>query len=294
MSTSSLEPLFRLNIFADAWTAFSVAYYSPLLLLTIPGSRNGDPRWDAGAILDIVLFCLSQQNKQNKGSGVKLLSQVRVNHPISHFLRNCFLSPFIDKLISLTSTTRFDLTMFVRTLCGRVPIEDWPSLQTALEYLPEKQAYLHFKLLVCIQYLGHLSRSDGPVKGKRAAPRARGARAEEKRPEESNPGDSLVRTFIIPNWKSTVGPLVSVPHKGQNNVAIYYKIKYELLVAYALLNDHQKQGGRDIGWDEELRDGSLRRTIETVFGSTVIRDEGEAAGVKFLGELLGDILLEAK
>ena len=63
-------------------TAFLIAYYSPLLLLTIPGSRNDDPRWDAGAILDVVLFCLSQQNKRHKGSGINLLSQVRSDHPL--------------------------------------------------------------------------------------------------------------------------------------------------------------------------------------------------------------------
>lgn len=172
-------------------------YYSPLLLLTIPGSRHDDPRWDAGAILDVALYCLSQQDKQHKGSGIRLLSQ----------------------LISLTSTTLFDLPMFVRTLYGRVPIEDWPSLQIALEYLPDKQTYLHFKLLVCIQYLGNSSRPDGPVKAKRAAPRARGARVEEKRPE-SNVGDSVVRAYTIPNWKSTVGPPVSASRRGGDNVAI--------------------------------------------------------------------------
>ena len=59
-----------------------IAYYSPLLLLTIPGSRNDDPRWDAGAILDVVLFCLSRQNKRHKGSGINLLTQVRSDHPL--------------------------------------------------------------------------------------------------------------------------------------------------------------------------------------------------------------------
>ena len=219
---------------------------------------------------------------------------MRGNHPISLFLRNHFLSPLFNKLISLTSTTRFDLAMFVGALCGRVPVEDWPSLQNALEYLPEKQAYLHFKLLVCIQYLGYLSRSDGPAKGKRAAPRARGARAEEKHPEESILGDSAVRTFTIPNWKSTVWPLVSASHKDQNNVVIYCKIKYELLITYALLNNQQEQGRRDAGWDEELCDGSLRRTIQMVVGQTVIRDKEEAECVKLLGELLGNILFEER
>jgi hypothetical protein len=240
------------------------------------------------------LFCLSQQKKQHKSSGARLLSQVRGNHPICFFLRDGFLSPFFNKLISLTSTTRFDLAMFVGALCVRVPIEDWACLQTALEYLPEKQVYLHFKLLVCIQFLGHSSRSDGPAKGKRAAPRARGARAEEKRPEESNLGDQSVRTFTIPNWKSTVEPLVSGSYKGKNNVAIYGKIKYELLVTYSLLNDQQGQRGRDAGWDEELLDGSLRQTIETVFSPTVIRDKEEAESMELLGELLGDILFEKK
>lgn len=271
--------------------ASSTAYYSPLLLLTIPGSRNDDPRWDAGSILDVVLLSLSQQNKQHKGSGIRLLSQVRGNRPISLSLNNRFLSPFFNKLISLTSTTRFDLPMFVGALCGRVPIEDWPSLQTALEYLPDKQAYLHFKLLVCIHYLGHLSRPDGPAKAKRAAPRARGARAEEKRLDM---GDSVVRTYAIPNWKSTLAPLVSASSKGQNNVAMYCKIKYELLVTYASLNDQQEPGGRDAGWDEELQDGSLRKTIKTVFCPTVVQDQEEAESVNLLGELLGDILFEVK
>ena len=63
-------------------TAFPIAYYSPLLLLTIPGSRNDDPRWDASAILDVVLFCLSQQNKRHKGCGINLLSQVRSVYPL--------------------------------------------------------------------------------------------------------------------------------------------------------------------------------------------------------------------
>lgn len=189
---------------------------------------------------------------------------------------------------------RFDLAMFVGALCGRVPIEDWPLLQAALEYLPEKQGHLHFKLLVCIQYLGHLSRSGGPVKGKRAAPRARGARVEEKRPEGPNLGHSVVRTFTIPNWKSTVGPLFSASHEGQDNEAIYCKIKYELLVTYGLLNDQQEEGGRDVGWDEELRDGSLRRTIERVFSPTFVWDKEETESVRLLGELLVDILFGAK
>ena len=183
--------------------------------------------------------------------------------------------------------------MFVGALCGRVPIEDWPTLQAALEYLPDKQAYLHFKLLVCIQYLGEFSRSDGPVKTKRAAPRARGTRSEEKLPEASNVGNSVTRAYTIPNWKTTVGPLVSASHKGQKNVTIYCEIKYELLAAYASLNNQQEPGGRDVGWDEELHDGSLRRTVETVFAPTVVRDKEEAESVKLLGELLGDILFEA-
>lgn len=185
--------------------------------------------------------------------------------------------------------------MFVGALCVRVSIEDWPCLQTALECLPEQQVYLHFKVLVCIQYLGHSSRSDGPAKGKRAAPRARGAGAEGKRPEESNLGDPVVRTFTIPNWKSTVEPLVCASHQGKNSVAVYCKIKYELLVAYALLNDQrQQQGGRDSGWDEDLRDGSLRETIEMVFSPTTLRDKEEGKTVKLLGELLGDILFEER
>jgi len=157
--------------------------------------------------------------------------------------------------------------------------------------LPDKQAYLHFKLLVCIHYLGHLSRSDGPVKAKRAAPRARGARAEEKRPDM---GDSVVRTYVIPNWKSTLAPLVSASSKGQKNVAMYCKIKYELMATYASLNDQQEPGGRDAGWDEELQDGSLRKAIETAFCPTVVQDQEEAEGVNLLGEILGDILFEAK
>ena len=183
--------------------------------------------------------------------------------------------------------------MFVGALCGRVPIEDWSSLQIALQYLPEKQVYLHFKLLVCIQYLGHFSRSDGPTKTKRAAPRARGTRAEEKRPEEPNAAGSVTRAYTIPNWKTTVGPLVSASHKGQKDVTVYCKIKYELLVTYTSLNDQQGPEGRDAGWDEELHDGSLRQTVEAVFAPTVVRDKEEVESVKLLGELLGDILFEA-
>lgn len=211
----------------------------------------------------------------------------------SSLLWGLLLITVLHKLISLTSTTLFDLPMFVRTMCGRVPIDDWPSLQIALEYLPDKQAYLHFKLLVCIQYLGNFARPDGPVKAKRAAPRARGARVEETL-RESNTGGSVMRTYPIPNWKSTVGPLVSAFQKGEDNVTIYCKIKYELLVTYASLNDQQEPGGRDQGWDKELNDGSLRRAIESVFGPNAVRDKEEAEEIKLLGELLGDILFEAK
>lgn len=104
---------------------------------------------------------------------------------------------------------------------------------------------------------------------------------------------SVTRAYTIPNWKTTVGPLVSAFHQGQKNITVYCKIKYELLVAYAALNDQQEPGGRDAGWDEELNDGSLRKTVEAVFSPTVVRDEGEAESVKLLGELLGDLLFEA-
>ena len=183
--------------------------------------------------------------------------------------------------------------MFVGALCGRVPIEDWSSLQTALEYLPEKQAYLHFKLLVCIQYLGHFSRSDGPAKTKRAAPRVRGTKTEEKLPKGSNAAGSVARAYTIPSWKTMVGPLVSASHKGQKNVTVHCKIKYELLVTYALLNNRQESEGRDADWNEGLHDGSLRQTVEAVFATNVVRDEEEVESVKLLGELLGDILFEA-
>ena len=286
------HPLPDVTLLLNTSTAFPIAYYSPLLLLTIPGSRNDDPRWDAGAILDVVLFCLSQKNKRYKGSGINLLSQVRGNNPFLYLLGGYYLSPFFYKLISLTSTTRFDLPMFVGAVYSRVPIEDWPSLQTALEYLPDKQPYLHFKLLVYIQYLGQFSRPDGSIKTKRAAPRARGARGEEKRPEESIAAGFVTRAYTIPNWKTTVGPLISASHKGQKDAMIYSKIKYELLVTYASLNNQQEPEGRDAGWDEELHDGSLRRTVEAVFAPNITRDEDEAESVKFLGELLGDILFE--
>jgi len=193
----------------------------------------------------------------------------------------------------LTSTTRFDLAMFVGTLCGRVQVEEWPVLQTALEHLPEEPVYLHFKLLVCTQYLGQFSQSNGPVKAKRAAPRARGARLEENRPEETNGGDSVTRTYTIPNWKTTVGSLVSASHKGQKNVTIFCKIKYELLVTYALLNNQQKPGERDTGWDEELRDGTLRQILGTVFNQNLVRDKEEAEDIRLLGELAETILFEA-
>ena len=78
-------------------TASPLAYYSPLLLLTIPGTRNDDPRWDAGTILDVVLFCLSQQNKRRKGSGINLLSQVRGNNL---FL---FLGDLLISILSLAN-----------------------------------------------------------------------------------------------------------------------------------------------------------------------------------------------
>jgi hypothetical protein len=90
-----------------------------------------------------------------------------------------------------------------------------------------------------------------------------------------------------------VEPLVSASHKGQKNFAIYSKIKYELLVTYASLNNQQEPEGRDAGWDDELHDGSLRRTVQTVFAPTAVRDEEEAESVGLLGELLGDILFEA-
>jgi hypothetical protein len=106
-------------------------------------------------------------------------------------------------------------------------------------------------------------------------------------------GNSVARAYTIPNWKAAVGPLVSASDKNQKNVTVYCKIKYELLVTYAALNDQQESGGRDAGWDEELHDGSLRRTVEAVFAPAVVRDKEEAESVKLLGELLGDILFEA-
>ena len=63
---------------------------------------------------------------------------------------------------------------------------------------------------------------------------------------------------MIPNWKTTVGPLLSAPNKDQENAAMYCKIKYELLVTYASLNDEQELGGCDAGWDKEPHDGSLQ------------------------------------
>ena len=261
-------------------------------MLTIPGSHNDDPRWDAGAVLDVALFSLSQNDSQYRSCGINLLSQVSGNYPFFPPQRLLLISVLPHKLISLTATTRFDLSMFVGALCGRVPIEDWPSLQIALEYLPDKQSTLHFKLLLCIQYLGQFARSDGPAKPRRAAPRARGAKAEEKRLEELSAPNSVTRAYAIPNWKTTVGPLLSAPNKDQKNAAMYCRIKHELLVTYASLNDRQEPGGRDAGWDEELHDGSLRRTVETVFAPTVVRDKEEAENVRLLGELLGDTLFE--
>ena len=105
--------------------------------------------------------------------------------------------------------------------------------------------------------------------------------------------NSVARAYTIPNWKTTVGPLVCVSHKSEKNVTVYCKIKYELLVTYAALNNQQEPRGRDAGWDEELHDGSLRQTVETVFAPAVVRDKEEAESVKLLGEMLGDILFEA-
>jgi len=106
-------------------------------------------------------------------------------------------------------------------------------------------------------------------------------------------GNSIARVYTIPNWKTTVGPLVSASHKGQKNVTIHCKIKYELLAAYASLNNQQEPEGRDASWNEELHDSSLRRTVEAVFAPTVVRDKEEAESIKLLGELIGDILFES-
>lgn len=176
----------------------------------------------------------------------------------------------------------------------RIPIHQWGELGPTITNLPNSLTVLHFRLLLSMKYLNEVSAardSARPPPVKRAQPRARGARDQASAipPDSTDAERSIIRTFTLPSWVTTVQPLLSASLVAIPNALPYIRIKFDLLVVYGNL---QKQipSQRDPAWVTSLNDGALRNMIEAAFGDGAVRDKNERRETQVLGELLFSLI----
>jgi hypothetical protein len=216
--------------------------------------------------------------------GIQLLHQV--GSPVYSFVSA--LNICYKQLINLTCTTLFDLQLFAGAMHGRLPIGDWDKFGPYLTNLPATTPVLHFKLHLCIRYLTGITNavSRRPAPAKRAQPRARGTRDPVvSTAEATDAARSIIRNYTLPSWIVHIEPLLSTPLPSTPDAIFYTKIKFELLSAYAALQNLQVPAERDTAWDASLADGALYNVVQKAFGA-VGRDKSERKDCQVLGELL--------
>ncbi|KAL6310346.1 hypothetical protein BKA93DRAFT_721882 [Sparassis latifolia] len=230
--------------------------YSSLLLSQIPPPRTKtDARWNVEAPLDIVMYCLEQTHPQQALMGARLLAL----------------------LINLASTTFIDFPMFLNALGSRIMSLRSEQVASLFAMLPQSKNVMQFKLTLCKNYLAGSSETASRPKPQARAPRPVPARRKPAGPvsvessKSSTPALSYASGPVSRKYPtftaSEVLELVNAARsQDQSSDELALRMKWELVLTYALLQKQAGSGTAGAEWQIMLRDGRLVEALKASAG----------------------------
>lgn len=181
------------------------------------------------------------------------------------------------QLINLTSTTLFDLPLFMNLLIPRLP-SGASEMRDLLSGMSSTSTLCKFKVALCQRYLTRASVETGQSSC-RGRPRAQPRRITgRKRADKQDPP-----VLMTSDTKSEIAPLVSnqnqhaLPPASEilhllsmktNADALSNIIKYDLLVTYGNLQQQTLTENKSRDWMEMLQSGRVEEAIQEAFGSS--------------------------
>lgn len=235
------------------------AKHSPLLLLQIPPPRSGTGlRWEADAPLDIVFYCVSQDQPQRRQLGLELMTL----------------------LIGICLTAEFDFNMFLEQVTLRLYSASPEIIQTFMSGFHLSQSAQLFKLALCRKFLSDESSGKNPSNRRpkptaRAVRAARGIAAKEENLSSSSANDSSASFSAS---KISMPPASDVVHlltgSGRTSSPAILTVKKELLISYAYLQQIAER--RDAEWQQLVTDGRLGDRVVSVFGESYAQQDKDA------------------
>lgn len=223
--------------------------HSPLLLLQIPLQRSGASlRWEADAPLDIVFYCVSQDQPQRRQLGLELMAL----------------------LVGICLTAKFDFNMFLEQVTSRLHSASPEIVQTFMSGFHLSQSAQLFKLALCRKFLSDELGERNPS-NRRPKPQARAVRAargiapaREETLSSSSANDSPASFSAS---KISIPPTSDIVHllTGSNGHTspVILIVKKELLISYAYLQQIAER--RDVEWQQLATDGRLEDQVNSVF-----------------------------
>ncbi|KAF9222564.1 hypothetical protein BS17DRAFT_809244 [Gyrodon lividus] len=237
----------------------STEKFSSLLLSQIPPPRGGaGPRWEADAALDILFYCIQQEDRQRREMSTRLLT--------------LHISSGLRKLANLSLTADFDLQMFTAAVTTRLYSSSPQVVRILMENLPKTIPVLTFKVALCQKFLSTSPSVSGVVMPRPKPLTRRGPRRDSKvtsSTTEANVAQTGATKSLLATG-SEILQLITNGHEFRGSTPASPSIlvmKYDLLLSYAHLQGLLPPGQRDGDWRDGLAGGRLKHVIDTAFPS---------------------------
>ncbi|KAF8844655.1 hypothetical protein BDN67DRAFT_894529 [Paxillus ammoniavirescens] len=229
------------------------AKFSPLLLSQIPPPRGGTgPRWEVDAPLDILFYCVQQEDRQRREMSTRLLTL----------------------LVNLSLTADFDLQMFTAAVTTRLYSSSPQVVRTLMESLPKTIPVLTFKIALCQKFLS-AAPSVSAVAKPRPKPLTRRAPRRDSEATfsttEASVAQSGSNTAAVKSPLATgseILQLLTNGHESRRKAQASSSIllmKYTLFLSYAHLQRLLPPDERDGDWGNVLASGKLKHVVDTAF-----------------------------
>ncbi|KAH7888552.1 hypothetical protein F5I97DRAFT_1853575 [Phlebopus sp. FC_14] len=225
--------------------------FSPLLLSQLPPPRSGlGPRWEVDSPLDIILHCINQEQSLRRTLGIRLLTL----------------------LINLSLSPDFDVNMFAGAVTIRLYSSSPQTIRTLISGLPKTTPVLTFKVALCQKYLS-ASPADSSGTNVRRKPQARPARRRSEatsangRPGNAQNGSPAATKPALPSCEEIFRLVTGDGDSQRSPSSPVFYMKYELLLAYALLQREAPADQKDGDWQNALADGRLQHVVCAAFPS---------------------------
>ncbi len=184
------------------------------------------------------------------------------------------------QLVNLTSTTFFDLPLFMNLLIPRLPsgVEEMHNLLSAMS---STSTLCKFKVTMCQRYLTRSRAGNSRGRGRpRAQPRPltsvakQGSVASMKSDSKSN----LSRHSLPP-----ASELLHLLTMKADTDALSKTIKYDLLVTYGIMQHQAPAKDKSQDWVDMLQNGRVAEAVEEAFGGSKDADPSHALQKVLLG-----------